>query len=268
LLLVGAATAARPAASLPVERTVRYGGSNAEPLLLDAFLPRSNGAVAAVVLVHGGGWSSGSRVALDGLARSLGRQGWAAFSVDYRLAPRWRFPAAFEDVQTAIAWVRRHALDFRIDVRRIALFGVSAGGNLALLAATRGSGPLDRGSPIRAVVSWSGPTDLTSFLRETTNRYATSVTRSYLGCAPTRCPRKYAHASPASFVDRSDPPTLLVNSTRELVPLSQARTMAQRLERAGVPTQLLVFAGTRHATEYTLSAWKPTVTFLRRYLRR
>lgn len=201
-----------------------------------------------------------------GLARRLAEQGWAAFSIDYRLAPPSPFPAAFDDVQTAIRWVRGHARSLQVDRTRVALFGASAGANLALLAATRGRGPLDRGTRVRAVVSWSGPTDLTSFVRETTNRYATSVTRAYLGCAPASCPTRYADASPTTFVDHTDPPALLVNSTHEIVPLQQARELVRRLAAANVPNRLIVLAGSRHAIGYLQAAWGPTLRFLARRL--
>ncbi len=66
----------------------------------------------------------------------LSRANFTWFTIDYRLAPENRWPACFDDVQTAIRWVKQHAAEFKGDPERIALIGYSAGGHLATLAGT------------------------------------------------------------------------------------------------------------------------------------
>jgi acetyl esterase/lipase len=89
----------------------------------------------------------------------------------------------------------------------------------------------------------------------------------YLGCSPDACPARYRAASPVDRVDPTDPPMLIANGTREIVPLEQARAMAARLAAARIPHRLLVVPSARHAGAYEQAAWPGTVSFLRRYLR-
>ena len=89
-------------------------------------------ALPALVFFHGGGWVIGDRDTHDVLCRDLCHlAGCAVFSVDYRLGPEHRFPAAFDDAVAATQWLARHALELAIDATRIAVGGDSAGGNLA-----------------------------------------------------------------------------------------------------------------------------------------
>lgn len=93
-------------------------------------------ALPALVFFHGGGWVIGDRDTHDVLCRDLCHlAGCAVFSVDYRLGPEHRFPAAFDDAVAATQWLARHAPELAIDAARIAVGGDSAGGNLAAGAA-------------------------------------------------------------------------------------------------------------------------------------
>jgi acetyl esterase/lipase len=267
--LVSATAAPVGARSKPfvVRRNVPYGVAGGERLLLDAYLSRPGSARPAVIFIHGGGFRSGDKAFVapgeqpfDSIARAFVGRGFAVFSIDYRLAPRFPFPAALEDVLRAVRWVRTHAGGLGVDPHRIALFGASAGGNLAVLAAVGGRGPLDRGSRVRAGVSWSGPMDLTTFYPG--HRFVAA----YLGCVPSACPSRYRAASPVGSVDRGDPPLLLVTGSAEIVPLGQAREMTSRLNAEHVPHELIVVPGNRHAGEYEHQVWAATVRFLARSL--
>ncbi|MDQ2909582.1 MAG: alpha/beta hydrolase [Actinomycetota bacterium] len=253
---------------LVIRRDLQYGVTRGERLLLDAYLVPGQAARPAVVFVHGGGFRAGDKAFVapgqqpfTPIGTALAGRGFAVFAINYRLAPRFRYPAAERDVLAAVGWVRGHAHTLGVDPGRIALFGASAGANLAALAATDPKGALDRGTRVRAVVSWSGPMDLASF-------YAGhSFVGDYLGCIPSDCPRRYLDASPVSHVDRSDPPFLLANGSAEIVPLVQAQRMARRLRGAHVAHELIVVPGSRHAGEYATQVWRSTLRFLARHLR-
>ncbi len=258
-----------------IERNVPYRQVAGVTLTLDAYLPSPLGSRrAAIIFVHGGGWRAGDKTsfapgepAFAPTALRLAHLGFAVFAINYRLAPGARFPAAASDVSAAVRWVRTRARRFHIDPRRLALFGVSAGGNLAALVAAEGRGSLDRGARVRAAISWSGPMDLSRFDAQLGGPAHHPYVESYLGCPPTRCPDRYTSASPVNQIDPSDPPMLIANSNHEIVPLDQATEMTRTLANAGVAQQLLVVPGSRHAADYEAIAWGPTIRFLSRYLR-
>src|SRR4051794_27058144 len=220
------ALVARAAAPVRIERDLRYGPHAAQ--VLDAFVPvgRSQGRRAAVVLIHGGGWREGEKEHYRKAGTQLARRGLVAFSIDYRLAPGARFPAAVDDTFAAVRWIRAHARRFGIDPRRLGALGGSAGGNLAALLAVRGD--------VLAAVAWSPPTDLASLAASPRTRLG-AIVAGYLGCAPATCPARYRAASPAEQVRPGSAPLLVVNSTDELVPLAQALVLDRRLTRARVP---------------------------------
>jgi acetyl esterase/lipase len=148
-----------------------YAAPEGEPLLLDLYLPNgSRESWPVIVWLHGGGWRFGDRRLAPDLSRYFAASGFAMASIDYRLTTQAIFPAQIEDVKTAVRWLRASARQYGLDTRRIALWGASAGGHLAALAATSGPGVFEtptsehgeHSSDVQAVVDGYGPTD---FLR-------------------------------------------------------------------------------------------------------
>ncbi len=143
-------------------KDVEYAKVDGVGLALDAFVPDGPGPFPAVIMVHGGGWSHGDKsgginkgwmVPMD---EPLSHAGFAWFEINYRLLPKYPYPACLDDVQSAIRWVKAHAADYRLDPNRIALAGESAGGYLVDLAAARA----DESTRVNAVVSFYGVYDL------------------------------------------------------------------------------------------------------------
>lgn len=241
---------------------VAFAERDTGPLLLDAFVPPADGPHPAVVLVHGGGWRSGSRTGWSRTGQALAAEGIAAFSIDYRLSGQAVFPAARDDVLDAIRWIRANADRFDVDPGRIGLLGGSAGANLSLLAATTGDGALDHDARVAAVVAWSPPVDLSA----PPTPLLQNLTTEYLGCDPARCPSRAKTASPSSHVDPTDPPAMVVTSDAEIVPASEAERMAETLGAAEVDHRLVVLPGDAHASAYRDQVWTDTVSFLRTHL--
>ncbi|WP_233276025.1 alpha/beta hydrolase [Isoptericola variabilis] len=156
---------------------------------MDVWLPEGATPLApspAVVFVHGGGWQAGDRSEVGPKVRPLLDAGLAVASVDYRLSGEAPFPAAVDDVRDAVRHLRGHGRHHGIDPDRIALWGESAGANIALVIGALGDrvAPWDTGprtgagkvsSAVTAVVDWYGPTD---FLRM--DAHAAEA-----GCGPT-----------------------------------------------------------------------------------
>lgn len=179
-------------------------------LTLDVLRPGyEHGPLPGVLVVHGGSWQSGHSREFLALNGYLAARDFVVFSINYRLAPKWKFPAGRDDVLSALAYIKVYANDFGLDATRIALLGRSAGGQLALLAAYTANDPA-----IRGVVSVYGPTDLKyGYDHPATPRLIDTrgVLEAYLGGSPASSDDAYFAASPINFVSTASPPTLLIH---------------------------------------------------------
>lgn len=268
LLSVALAVPAAAQEGVSVKQDVIYRTVDGEQLGLDVYRPAKTGKDRpAVVIIHGGGWRMGDKALFAQQGNQLAERGFVAFSVNYRLAPAHPYPAAVDDVEAAVEWVRKHAKDYGVDRERVGALGGSAGAHLTGLLATVGKGSLEKGHRIAAAVSWSGPMDFVSLVPAATAAPDGSIP-TFLGCAPDACPDTYAEASPITHVDKTDAPTLLVNSTMELVPQSQADAMNAALDGAGVANQAIILPGRAHSRAYSNRVWDQTVAFLENYLKR
>lgn len=248
-----------------VERDLTYRRVGGEDLKLDAYVPVGAGRRPAVVVIYGGGWIVGSKELSGPFAQELADQGFAAFAMNYRLAPQHPFPAAIDDVRASVEWVRAHASEFGVDPSRIGAIGGSAGGHLAALLGTLGEGPVDRGARVAAAVSWAGPMDLHP------NQFGPDsqpYLDAFLNCIGRPCDEAtVVAASPISHVDRSDPPILLADGeVDELVPPDQVVRMSAALRRAGVPNELLLVPDAGHDERVVPPVKEPSYQFLRREL--
>ena len=239
------------------------------PLRLDLYLPRNSGSVAGglplVVYVHGGGWQaghtrhSGAFANWPGVLALLASKGYVVASIEYRLSGEARFPAAIQDVKTAIRWLRSKSAQFGIDPTRAIIWGGSAGGQLAALAATSCKvEPLspDPQSPIAAqsdcvqgLVTWYGIFDFVHGpLSGPAEQSASSAVGKYLGCAPVDCRSVAALASPVSHLDKDNPPALLIHGDLDkVVPVAQSQLFHEALQSRKVASKLLVIKGVGHS---------------------
>ena len=231
---------------------LEYGTVDGVSLRLDACLPPdldpTAEAVPGILVIHGGSWTEGRKdsVGWRAVCTWLAAAGYPAFSIDYRLAPEFTFPAGFDDVQAAVAWLREspQVERFGLDPDRLAVFGGSAGGNLAALLGATGSGDLTSGFRVASVVDLSGPSDLTGVA--VTDDF-TPLQLSYLGCTGYQDCGLAQTASPIFQVDESDPPFFIAHSTSEKIPLAQSERFVEELRDAGVEVEFLVAEGTLHS---------------------
>jgi alpha-L-fucosidase 2 len=248
-----------------------YASPGGVALHLDAYLLRGPERHPAVIYVHGGGWTGGSKK-MAGMARLLlpvlNGAGFSAFSIEYRLAPAYPYPAALEDVRAAIRYVRAHADELRIAPDRIALAGSSAGGHLvALVGTTPCDGPAGRepaGCGARTIIDLYGPADLRGWVN-------VPAVRAFLGPRLTsNRKRLLAEASPIANVCRGDLPTLILHGDRDpVVPYAQSAAFQRALQAAGVPSRLVTIPGGSHGTNWThggLNWQRDIVRWLRTYL--
>lgn len=221
-----------PAAGVEVATHV-YHVEGGERLLLDLHArPDAPRPRPVVVVVHGGSWRSGDRTQLPAICGYLAARGYAVASIDHRLAPRWRFPAAHEDVLAALDWLARESAALGLDPARRALLGRSSGGHLALLAAYARSDPT-----VRGVVAWYPPTDMEWSWEHPSNPWvfdSPGALSGFLGGPPAGLEAVYRAASPLRFVRADGPATLLLHGGRdELVFQRQSERLSEALAAAG-----------------------------------
>jgi acetyl esterase/lipase len=245
----------------PTLRDLVYTQAGGQTERLDVYLPWGNapqGGWPVILAIHGGGWRKldksdyGARV-----ASAFQAYGYAVVAVNYPLSrpgrPSW--PLNFQDIQASVLWIRAQAATYGFDSSRIVAMGESAGGHLANLLGTSspGSGSGDPGpTSVAAVVSFSGPTDLTALSQQ--SRGARSAVKQMLGGPPAAIPATYLAASPIDHVTDLDPPTLLIHGGADpLVPVSQATSMATVLSNAGVTNELIVLPGAGHELNFPIN---------------
>jgi len=208
-----------------VDYPVPGGGTQPADLYVPAGAGPGTPPRPIIVMAHGGGYVAGDRSELGDAAKAAAAHGYQVLNISYDLsAPRW--PRQVQQVDAAIDYVRAQGTGQGIDPARVALLGDSAGAGLVLDA-----GLLGDHHGVQAVVSWSGPADFTSLLAQATPgdtyQQASAVVDPslFLGCPMVLCPDLWRQASPALSVTAGAPPTMLVNSDHELVPVAQVGEM-------------------------------------------
>jgi acetyl esterase/lipase len=245
-----------------IEATVS-GEKDAGGTKLDIYVPPADSSTPppahgrpAVLALHGGSWTAGSRILYrlrpqDTVVR-LAQAGIVVIAPDYRLArPGWpAWPAVVQELRATIRWIRRHARELGVDPERIGVLGQSAGGHLAALLGTL---PDERGSDgissrVQAVVCFYGASDLDRLMQHRRLRH--EPVRVFLGEAAAQNPTVLSQASPINHVTRHAAPMLLIHGTDDLwVPPDQSERMAEALRREGVTNRLIRVDGARHGFE-------------------
>ncbi|MEM8671816.1 MAG: alpha/beta hydrolase [Planctomycetota bacterium] len=242
----------------------RYCESEGKAGLCDVYKPNApapSDGYPVVVVVHGGGWISGDKWTLEGYSRLLARNGYVAVTINYRLAPEHKFPAQVDDVRQALLWVKTNASRFSLDLKRLGMFGYSAGGHLSALVAALADEPVEVQSEasswdkadekwnqlpsIRAVCAGGPPCDFRGFSKE-------NKSLSYfLGGSRGELPGVYRAASPAAHVSKKDPVTQIIHGDQDIiVPIEGSREFHQAQVDAGVDSRLHELAGQGHMVTF------------------
>lgn len=226
--------------SVEFQRDITYGKAGDVELKLDFIKPDGDGPFPTVVCIHGGGWRAGNKNRWHGLMQTLAKNGFAAASVSYRFAPQHKFPAQIEDVKCAVRFLRSKSADWKLDPKRFAALGDSAGGHLSLLlgVTTKAdnlegtSGSNDQDSSVQCVVNYYGPTDFT--VPGAWNPVVVGMVSDFLGTADQSAD-VMKKASPITYVRKNLPPIITFQGTHDqLVPEDQATRFHAALKKAGI----------------------------------
>jgi alpha-L-fucosidase 2 len=226
-------------------------------LALDVRVPEGPGPFPVVVIVHGGGFSSGDKS--EGTAQVWGEYlptvGFASVSVNYRLSGGMnggaRFPGPLQDVKCAVRWVRSRTAQLRLDADAIFSFGHSAGGYFATALATTGNtDEFDTSCPtassadssVAAAVDYYGVTDFSTLASQRSQGVLNNAEQTLVGaaCLPGNDTAACRVASPLTHFDAEDPPIFALHADNDTtVPVEQSHQLRDEAGRLGVPFEYL-----------------------------
>ena len=241
---------------------LNYAGDTLQKHLLDLYLPPNAGPnTPLVVWIHGGAWMLNDKYADMGYMKQTVRgfidSGYALASIDYRYSTTAPFPAQVQDCNRALQFLHDNARKYRLDSKRIALIGFSAGGHLASLLALAHNNNMPRfysggrkGSfSIRCVLDFYGPSDLLTMSGspDTSVINERSPVSLLLGALPVERPDLARLASPVTYIDANDPPFFIVQGEKdESVPNTQSKLLHAWFRLKGVRSELIVVPNAPH----------------------
>jgi len=242
------------------KRNVVYKKLDDVELKCDIFIPAGDGPFPAILAVHGGAWRSGTKFSMLRHSWRMVSAGYVVVAIDYRHAPRYKFPAQIHDCKHAVRWMRANAGAYKIDADRLGAFGYSAGGHLVALLGTTNSqdgleGEVDRSlqgfsSRIQCVAAGGAPCEF-SWIAPNSN-----VLVYWLGKSQAEAPEVYQRASPTSYVTPDDPPFFLFHGNSDwIVPWESSLTMHRKLLDANLNSQHEIAERKGHLGTFADMTW-------------
>ena len=238
----------------PTQEGILYGTADGQPLTMDYYAPKGDGVHPVAIIIHGGGYQRGdSKSGSEAyVADFLAPAGYAVFSVNYRLTPKYPYPYMVLDVQRAVRYIRYNAKKWNADPDKIALVGGSAGGFLSnivgLLNApgdAAASDPVDQVSAkAQAVVSLYAQS---SFEFVPLNADVHRLLDPLIAQKGEK--EAIKEASPITYVSKQDPPFLeILGDQDEYIPFSEATNLQTALNKVGVRCDIIRIPGGKHGT--------------------
>jgi acetyl esterase len=219
-----------------MRKDIEYAKVGEASLTLDANVPDGPGPFPTAIIVHGGGFGRGDKQSyVQPLFPALTKANYTWFTINYRLAPQFKFPVATDDVERAIQFVRGHARQYKVDVNRIALIGEASGGQMASYVGAQNKPT----SQVAAVVVFYGTHDFIS--RVVDQGKLTDALQAYLGVKELDAETAplLMKASGVTYVKKGMPPFLLIHGTRDpQVPYEQSVEMCAKMRAVGATCDL------------------------------
>lgn len=244
-----------------IEADVTYAKVAEVELKMDIYYPDPPATKPAgtVVVIHGGGWMGGKRQDMNRLCQEIAKRGLFATTVQYRLAPKHKWPAMIDDVQTAVRYLRANAAKYNIDPKRIGATGASAGGHLSLLLGfsethdQKATLFADKSSKVSAVLNIFGPTDMSQDYDVGWQILFGGLT----GKKQAEFPAFVKDFSPVNYITKSSAPVFTVHGAKDpLVPVIQSKRLEDALKAVGVPCTTRVIEGMGHEVALSNPACK------------
>ncbi len=239
---------------VPTQDGIVYGTADGQPLTMDYYAPKGAGPHPIAIIIHGGGYQRGtSKSGSEAYcADFLAPAGYAVFSINYRLAPRYPYPYMVYDVERAVRFLRHNAARWNAQPNRIALVGGSAGGFLSNMVGLlnvpgdpSAADPVDRESArVQAVVTLFAQS---SFATVPLNADVHALLDPLIQQKGEAAALK--EASPITYVHRGDPPFLqILGDKDEYIPFSEATNLDAALRKVGVSSEIIRISNGMHGT--------------------
>lgn len=251
---------------------VAYSSLNGwRPLEMDVYKPPGPGPHPGLMFIHGGNWRFGTLRTdtpygdFPGLLAAIAAKGYVVTSIQYRLSSEAKFPAPLQDVKTALRFMRTNASEYNLDPTRIATWGFSAGGYLAVMAALTCdvpalSAPIPAAAPgaapapvpsdcAQAAINWSGLLVLDRMFSDLGKPDpAVSPSGEFLGCEPKACsPDLLRLANPMNYISEKSPPILNQHGASDAsIPLQQPEGLTAALRAKGVRSEFVSYPNSGH----------------------
>lgn len=244
-------------------QNIPYAGDTLKKHLLDIYLPpNAKSKLPLVIWVHGGGWMHNDKYAdmsyMGNTIKAIIDNGYALASIDYRHSTQAIFPAQILDCNQAVDFLYKNATQYNIDKDRFVLFGFSAGGHLASLQGLSLNNNVQDFYPmkqkpsfkIKAVIDFYGPSDFLLFYGIGTAEKDDSPIGKLLGTSPLIRPDISRKASPATYVDKDDPPFFIVHGEKDdAVATAQSYLLKAWLDVVKVKNELTIVKDAPHYGE-------------------
>jgi len=188
--------------NIKVSKDVEYKNSDGRSLKADIYYPEnSSQKYPAIILVHGGGWISGSKENEKFLAQELASKGYVAMAINYSLSDDAKYPTAVEDIEDALKFLKKHRKEFSLNKNKTAIGGNSAGAQLATLVGVK--------NKVQAIVNIDG---IVSFIHPESEEgtYASY----WFGATKSQNFELWKEASPLEYVSKKTAPTIFINSSQ------------------------------------------------------
>ena len=194
------------------KKNVIYAGYGTNELKFDAFYDKSKHNLPGIVLIHGGGWKSGSRQMLNPMAQRLTLKGYQTFTISYRLSGDAQYPAAIIDIESALAFLAKASNEYNLDKDKISILGCSAGAQMATLVGLKNSKKDQKNSAIkiRSIVNVDG---LMDFLDKDAEEGSSA--EKWLGGSANQKREIWREASPVNYINPYSPPVLFVHGNQK-----------------------------------------------------
>lgn len=210
--------------NIKVKKDLKYKTRNGKSLLADIYFPENSSQKdPAIILVHGGGWISGSKENEKFLAQELASKGYIAMAINYSLSDFAKYPAAVEDIQDALKFLKKYHKKFGLNKKKIAIGGNSTGAQLATLVGVK--------NKVQAIVNIDG---IVSFIHPESEEGTYAA--YWFGATKSQNFKLWKDASPLEYVGNHTPPTLFINSSQPRFHAGRD-DMIKKLKQYNIPTE-------------------------------